>query len=205
MNEARKVFLKELTGTLYTLAKDVKVQIEFNPAFVQAYRLIGYENRMLQKEDFNNDKIDAGEIGIGHSVTALYEIIPVGVESNFVGKIDDLVFQEKEESEYTNKKDLGLFKIRYKNPESDVSKKIQFMISPKVTPLEKAENSSQFAIAVAEFGLLLKDSDYKKDASYKSVLRYAVLSKGQDIDGYRSEFINLVKTAKALDSSLVQK
>ena len=135
----------------------------------------------------------------------MYEIIPVGVESNFVGKIDDLVFQEKEESEYTNKKDLGLFKIRYKNPESDVSKKIQFMISPKVTPLEKAENSSQFAIAVAEFGLLLKDSDYKKDASYKSVLRYANLSKGQDVDGYISEFINLVKTAKALDNSLVQK
>ncbi len=205
MNEARKVFLKELTGTLYTLAKDVKVQIEFNPAFVQAYRLIGYENRMLQKEDFNNDKIDAGEIGIGHSVTALYEIIPVGVDPNFVGKIDDLVFQEKEENEYHNKKDLGLFKIRYKNPESDISKKIQFMISPKVTPLEKAENSSQFAIAVAEFGLLLKDSDYKKDASYKSVLRYAVLSKGQDNDGYRSEFINLVKTAKALDNSFVQK
>ncbi len=205
MNEARKVFLKELTGTLYTLAKDVKVQIEFNPAFVQAYRLIGYENRMLQKEDFNNDKIDAGEIGIGHSVTALYEIIPVGVESDFSGKIDDLVFQEEEKKEFTNNKDLGLFKIRYKNPESDVSKKIQFMISPKVTPLEKAENSSQFAIAVAEFGLLLKNSDYKKDASYKSVLRYAVLSKGQDNDGYRSEFINLVKTAKALDNSLVQK
>ncbi|HEB62090.1 MAG TPA: DUF3520 domain-containing protein, partial [Bacteroidetes bacterium] len=205
MNEARKVFLKELTGTLYTLAKDVKVQIEFNPAFVQAYRLIGYENRMLQKEDFNNDKIDAGEIGIGHSVTALYEIIPVGVESNFSGKIDDLVFQEKEKSEYTNKKDLGLFKIRYKNPKSDISKKIQFMISPKVTPLEKAESSSQLAIAVAEFGLLLKDSAYKKDAGYESVLRNANLSKGQDIDGYRSEFINLVKTAKALDNSLVQK
>jgi len=204
MNEARKVFLEEFTGTLYTLAKDVKVQIEFNPAFVQAYRLIGYENRMLNKEDFNNDKVDAGEIGIGHSVTALYEIVPTGVESSYIGKVDKLIFQENKTIKHKNNKDLAFFKIRYKKPDSDISKKIQFMINPKVSDLEKTDNYTQFAISVAQFGLLLKDSKYSERATYDSVLKYANLSKGEDKNGFRSEFINLVKTAKAIDNSLVK-
>ena len=204
MNEARKVFLKEFTGTLYTLAKDVKIQIEFNPAFVQAYRLIGYENRMLNKEDFNNDKVDAGEIGIGHSVTALYEIIPAGIEDDYTGKVDNLTFQENKEIKYLNKKDLALFKIRYKKPDEDKSKKIQFRISPNVVKPENAGTNTQFALAVAQFGLLLKDSKYKEKANYDSVLKYAKMSKGKDDDGLRSEFINLVKTAKAIDSEYVK-
>jgi len=204
MNEARKVFMNEFMGTLYTLAKDVKIQIEFNPAFVQAYRLIGYENRMLEKEDFNNDRVDAGETGVGHSVTALYEIIPNGAKSDYIGKVDSLIFQENKKTRFKNNKDLGFFKIRYKEPEGSKSKKIQLLISPKVTKIDNANHTTQFAVSVAQFGLLLKDSMYKQNASYENVLKYATANKGKDIDGFRAEFINLVKTAKAIDESIAK-
>jgi len=190
--EAQKVLVNEFGGTLFTIAKDVKLQIEFNPAKVKAYRLIGYENRMLKSEDFNNDKKDAGELGSGHTVTALYEIIPVGVDSEFY-KIDELKYQNsKIDKSAANSDELMTVKFRYKKPDEDVSKLIVHTLSDKET--DKTSENFRWSASVAAFGMLLRESEFIKDFTFDDVLTLAQGSKGVDKEGYRAEFINMVKS-----------
>ncbi len=196
--EAKKVLVNEFGGTLFTIAKDVKLQVEFNPATVQAYRLIGYENRKLADEDFNNDKKDAGELGSGHSVTALYEIIPVGVESSFK-PLDDLKYQDKgEKRSVNNTEDLVTVKLRYKQPDGKKSTLLQEVISKKGVRLERTSNNFQWSAAVASFGMLLRDSDYLNGMGYGKIIAMAKAAKGSDFEGYRAEFIKLVEAAELL-------
>ncbi|MFA5260725.1 MAG: VWA domain-containing protein [Candidatus Omnitrophota bacterium] len=192
--EAQKVLVQELGSTLFTIAKDVKIQVEFNPGEVKAYRLIGYENRILAKEDFNDDTKDAGELGAGHTVTALYEIVPAGSGETFRG-VDELVYQQAQPVESA---DLMTVKLRYKQPDGDTSRLIQQAISAdEVTAAPKGD--FQFAATVAEFGLLLRDSQYKGQASYQQVLQQGGEALGQDPYGYRQEFLDLVRQAEQLD------
>lgn len=200
LQEAKKVLVTEMGGTLLAIAKDVKIQIEFNPAKVQAYRLIGYENRMLQARDFNDDKKDAGELGAGHAVTALYEIIPVGVQSDVkLPAVDKLRYQRQPDATAAYKSDeLMLVKLRYKQPKGTTSELISQPASDRSLPLEKASDNFKFAGAIAEFGMLLRDSPYKGKASFDNALKLARSSKGVDLEGYRAEFIRLVEKSKAL-------
>ena len=192
--EAQKVLVTEFGGTMFTIAKDVKIQVEFNPAKVKAYRLIGYENRMLKSEDFNNDKKDAGELGSGHTVTALYEIIPQGVESEFY-KIDDLKYQKtKVNAEGNSSKELMTIKLRYKKPESEVSRLITHPVIDSNTILLQTSNDFRWSAAVTSFGMRLRDSEYVKGFSYESILQLAQAAKGEDKNGYQTEFINLIKS-----------
>ncbi|GAB4281462.1 MAG: VWA domain-containing protein [Marinilabiliales bacterium] len=192
--EAKKIFEKELWGTLYTIAKDVKFQIEFNPKYVKAYRLIGYENRILNKEDFNDDKKDAGEIGCGHTVTALYEIIPAK-STEQVSNVDELEYQTIKS---TNSNNMLTVKLRYKKPDEDTSKLIVNRYKKSDIFKENPSDNFKFSAAVAEFGMLLRDSEYKKDSSFEQVLALAKAAKGTDEYGYRQEFIQLVETADLL-------
>jgi len=194
--EANKVFVNEFGGTLFTVAKDVKLQVEFNPTTVEAYRLIGYENRALNNEDFNDDKKDAGDMGSGHTVTALYEIVPKGVKSDYLKSIDALKYQKTKTSSNGGDEYMTV-KIRYKIPDSDISKKMEFVIKEDY---KRAGYDVQFAAAVAQFGLLLRDSDFKGSASYNNVIDLANEGKGKDEEGYRAEFIKLVKSAQLLDN-----
>ena len=187
--------MSELGSTLFTIAKDVKIQIEFNPSRVKAYRLIGYENRMLAKEDFNDDTKDAGELGAGHTVTALYEIVPVDSAETF-SSVDKLAYQK---TEIVPSGDLMTVKLRYKDPDGETSKLIQQTVKAEDVSAEPA-GDFQFAAAVAEFGLVLRDSKFKGNASYEHVLKGANVSKGKDPYGYREEFIELVGKAQALDT-----
>ncbi|MEN7547879.1 VWA domain-containing protein [Rapidithrix thailandica] len=196
--EAKKVFVTEMRATLFTIAKDVKIQVEFNPNKVQAYRLIGYENRMLKDEDFNDDKKDAGELGAGHTVTALYEIIPVGVESEFLKKVDDLKYQKTEATQVSDSDELLTVKFRYKKPEEDKSRLIVQTLKDKPLSLDKTSDNFRFSAAVAQFGLLLRDSEFKAQASYSNVLQLARGAKGEDKEGYRTEFIQLVQASEML-------
>ena len=196
--EAEKVFVKEMRATLFTIAKDVKIQIEFNPAKVQAYRLIGYENRMLKSEDFNDDKKDAGELGAGHTVTALYEIIPVGVQSDFIKSVDDLKYQKNQTTNQASSNELMTVKLRYKRPKEDTSRLLSMVIKDKATDLANSSDNFKFSAAVAEFGMLLRDSEFKSEASYDNVLKLANEAKGDDLEGYRAEFVQLVKKASLL-------
>lgn len=195
ISEARKVLVNEFGGTLFTIAKDVKIQIEFNPAKVQAYRLIGYENRMLKSEDFNNDKKDAGELGSGHTVTALYEIIPSGVESDLFN-IDDLKYQKNNKVSATAKTsdELMTIKLRYKKPDEDISKKIEHPVVDGNIPLDKTSDNFRWSASVAAFGMLLRESEHVKDFSYDQVTVLAQGARGEDKEGYRIEFINMVKS-----------
>ncbi|PNQ72915.1 VWA domain-containing protein [Hanstruepera neustonica] len=194
MQEAQKVFGKEFGGTLYTIAKDVKIQVEFNPQKVQAYRLIGYENRLLADEDFKDDTIDAGELGSGHTVTALYEVIPVGAKSKYLKDIDDLKYSITSlSSNYSD--ELLTVKFRYKKP--DGKKSIE-MIHIQEDVVQLPTPDMNFASAVALFGMQLRDSKYHNDSKIKDVLELADLGRGQDIDGYRSEFIRLVDSSRSL-------
>lgn len=199
LQEANKVLVSEFGGTLYTVAKDVKLQIEFNPAFAQAYRLIGYESRLLNKEDFNDDTKDAGEMGAGHVVTAFYEVIPVGVKSNFTGSVDDLKYQQTPktyEPIFTGSKELLTVKLRYKQPNSDTSKKIEIpLIDNK---LDDVSSDFRFASSVAMFGQILRNSDYKGEATYDKVIALAKTALDNDDLGYRREFIRLAETTKGL-------
>jgi Ca-activated chloride channel family protein len=200
ITEARKVLVNEFGGTLFTIAKDVKLQIEFNPAKVKAYRLIGYENRVLKNEDFNNDKKDAGDLGSGHTVTALYEIIPVGVESEFL-KVDDLKYQKNTIDPKAEKsKELMTIKFRYKRPDGDVSKLIVHPLIDSNTILSKTSDNFRWSASVAAFGMLLRESEYIKNFSYDAVVQMAQNSKGDDKEGYRMEFINMVKSFGAVAS-----
>lgn len=194
ITEAKKVLVNEFGGTLFTIAKDVKLQIEFNPAKVKAYRLIGYENRMLKNEDFNNDKKDAGDLGSGHTVTALYEVIPVGVESEFF-KIDELKYQStKIDPSAQKSKELMTVKFRYKNPDEDVSKLIVHPLVDSSVVLEKTSDNFRWSVAVAGFGMLLRDSEYIKNFTYDDVVQLAQGARGVDTEGYRIEFIRMVKS-----------
>lgn len=199
LQEANRILVNEFGATMHTVAKDVKLQIEFNPSQVQAYRLIGYESRLLKDEDFNNDAKDAGEMGAGHTVTAFYEVVPAGVESNFVNKVDDLKYQKKVKSVLqpaTGSKELLTVKLRYKAPDEDVSKKLELPLIDN-----KGNNVSsdfRFAAAVAMFGQLLRDSDFKGDATYAQVITMAKTALDNDERGYRREFLRLVETADGL-------
>jgi Ca-activated chloride channel family protein len=194
ISEARKVLVNEFGGTLFTIAKDVKLQVEFNPAKVSAYRLIGYENRMLKNEDFNNDKKDAGEIGSGHAVTALYEIIPAGVESKFF-KIDDLKYQTTQVNPDAKKSDeLMTIKFRYKKPDADVSKLIVHPLLDGNTLFSKTSENFRWSASVAAFGMLLRESEYANNFTFDQVIEMAQSARGKDEEGYRVEFINMAKS-----------
>lgn len=204
LQEAQKVFVHEFGGTMFTVAKDVKLQLEFNPKFVKAYRLIGYENRMLRNEDFNDDKKDAGEMGSGHTVTALYEIVPVGVESAYLKNIDELKYQtENGLSAAAESNEVLTVKLRYKSPDENKSKLTEKVITDQQTSFDKTSENFRFAVAVAGFGLILRQSEFKGMANYEQVIDLAKNAKGSDEEGYRAEFIKLIKTAKMLDKTVV--
>jgi Ca-activated chloride channel family protein len=198
LQEARKVLVEEMGGTLITIAKDVKIQVEFNPALVGAYRLIGYENRILRAEDFNDDTKDAGEIGAGHTVTALYEVVPAGKEGVLPG-IDALKYQKPVEASRESKSgELLTVKLRYKEPDGMTSKLMQFPVSDRGTAWAQASRDFKFASAVAALGMILRDSPHKGNATLGSVLELAEAGKGADKQGYRAEFIELVGAARGL-------
>jgi Ca-activated chloride channel family protein len=199
ISEARKVLVTEFGGTLFTIAKDVKLQIEFNPAIVQGYRLIGYENRMLASEDFNDDKKDAGELGSGHTVTALYEIIPTGVESPWLRSVDPLKYQSnKNQSDKKAKGEWLTIKFRYKQPDGNKSQLLQKVVDADPLAWDETSENFRFAAAVAEMGMLLRGSQYKGQSSFDQVIRLARSARGRDEEGYRAEFIRLVETAGAM-------
>ncbi|MBI5763470.1 MAG: VWA domain-containing protein [Planctomycetes bacterium] len=210
LNEARKVFVEQVAGTLVTIAKDVKIQIEFNPAVVAAYRLIGYENRILAAQDFNDDRKDAGEIGAGHSVTALYEIVPVGQPMD-VPSVDPLKYQRVEGAVSAAPVDAKpnltpaamngetmTVKLRYKQPDGDVSKLIERPVMDSVRQVSSASNDFRWSAAVAAFGMILRDSPHRGDATCAAVLDMAQGAVANDASGYRAEFVELVKKAQAL-------
>jgi Ca-activated chloride channel homolog len=210
LDEARKVLVQQMNGTLVTIAKDVKIQVEFNPEKVASYRLIGYEKRMLRKEDFNNDKIDAGEIGAGHTVTALYEVVPVGGKVNpaaSVPPVDPLKYQANN-SKKTSQSDVATassemltVKLRYKKPDGDKSELIEKPVIDSNAAFASTSPDFKFAAAVAEFGMLLRDSEHKGNGTFGSILEWAQEGKGSDANGYRAGFIELVRKAQALKKS----
>lgn len=196
VREAKKVLVEQASGTLLTLAKDVKVQVEFNPARVEAYRLLGYENRLLRAQDFNDDRKDAGELGAGHTVTALYEVVPVGADdAPQVPKVDALKYQR--EGALLGGAELMTVKLRYKDPEGSESRLLSFPVMDSGRSLAEASRDARFAAAVAEFGLLLRDSPHKARASWNDVLSLASGAVGDD--EYRREFLELVKVAQRLE------
>lgn len=196
INEAKKVLINEFGGTLFTVAKDVKLQIEFNPAKVEVYRLVGYENRLLNNEDFKDDKKDAGEMGAGHTVTALYEIIPKGYKDEFVKEVDEMKYQKDNAIKASD--ELLTVKMRYKKPDENNSKELSIALIDKGESIENANKDFQFVAAVAEFGLLIKDSEFKQNAKFDQAIALAKKGKGIDDNGYRAEFIQLVENAKLL-------
>jgi Ca-activated chloride channel family protein len=201
IQEAKKVLVNEFGGTLFTIAKDVKLQVEFNPSHVQAYRLVGYENRMLNREDFNDDKKDAGELGSGHTVTAIYEIIPVGVKSEFVKSVDPLKYSIKPTPVQRGSLhgELMTIKFRYKDPNATVSKLIVHPVNQGYLGNTGINTENfRFATAVAQFGMLLRNSEFKGGSTYQSVIGLAEGALGKDKNGYRKEFVSLVKTAIAI-------
>jgi len=194
--EAKKVLVKELGATLFTIAKDVKLQIEFNPSKIKAYRLIGYENRRLAAQDFNDDTKDAGELGAGHSVTALYELIPANSKTP-VPNVDPLKYQNTQiKPDAVNSQELMTVKFRYKPPKSDKSLLLKHVVLAQTNG--KTSDNFTFSAAVAGFGMLLRNSQYKGDTNYKMVLDMAKRAKGKDEEGYRAEFIRLVESAELL-------
>lgn len=197
LNEAKKVLVNEFGGTLFTIAKDVKLQVEFNPAMVNAYRLIGYENRILANEDFNDDKKDAGELGSGHTVTALYEIIEAGAQDTFIRNVDKLKYKPQQETTSTGNEVMNI-KLRYKLPESKTSKLIAFPVKDDNKTWEQTSDNFRFSAAVAEFGLLLRESAFKQNSSYEQTITIAKGATGGDENGYRSGFISLAKSAASI-------
>jgi len=191
--EARKVLVSEMGATLFTIAKDVKLQIEFNPSKVAAYRLIGYENRILRKEDFNNDAKDAGDIGAGHSVTALYELVPPGADA-LTSSVDPLKYQAAHVT--TSSPEMLTLKLRYKEPESETSKLLTYTVSDSKADVTAASNNLRFASAVAEFGMLLRNSKHKGDATYDEARQLAQKSLGRDYEGYRRDFLTMIDDAE---------
>ncbi len=201
ITEARKALVSEFGGTMFTVAKDVKLQVEFNPAKVQAYRLLGYEDRMLNKEDFNNDRKDAGDMGSGHTVTALYEIVPAGIKDDYSVSVDPLKYQKADEVQKSTTNEMLTIKFRYKQPDSMVSKLSQAVVNDNPEKLNNTSGDFKFAAAVAEFGMLLRDSQFKQKSNYDQAISLARQGKGEDNEGYRSEFIKLAESAKLLAKS----
>lgn len=199
--EAKKVLVNEFSGTLFTIAKDVKIQVEFNPTKVESYRLVGYENRLLAKEDFNNDKKDAGEIGAGHTVTALYEIIPVGSpEQATASTVNPLKYQTQQIKASAAKTNEWLtINLRYKKPEGTRSTLISFPVEDAQLKLAQTSENYRFSAAVAGFAMLLRNSKFIGNATYAKMADLARNSKGKDWYGYRAEFIQLVEMAATLD------
>lgn len=201
LDEARKVLVQQMNGTLVTIAKDVKIQVEFNPARVASYRLIGYEKRMLRKEDFNDDKIDAGEIGAGHTVTALYEVVPVGTAANSgAPPVDPLKYSPVTSAASTSSSasELLTVKLRYKKPDGDRSELLERPLIDEGKEFARASTDLKFAAAVAEFGMLLRGSEFKGSGTLGAVLEWAQEGKGEDVNGYRAGFIEMVRKARAL-------
>jgi len=198
--EAKKVFVNELGGTLFTIAKDVKIQIEFNPALVKEYRLIGYENRLLNKEDFNNDKKDAGELGSGHTVTALYEIVPASSDKeNGSNKVDPLKYQSSNVNNTSyNTDEIATVKFRYKDPDGTQSKLIVNTLKNADNKLSQSSENFRFSSAVVEYSMLLRKSKFAGTSTYDGVIKLAKGARGQDREGYRAEFIRLVEATKVL-------
>jgi Ca-activated chloride channel family protein len=196
--EARKTLVHEMGGTLFTVAKDVKIQVEFNPARVRAYRLIGYENRLLADEDFTDDTKDAGEMGAGHSVTALYEIVPTGAETDVTIRMPDSLRYQSVPAPRggADRRELGFVKVRYKQPDGDRSRLLTLPVSSE--PARSPSPEFRFQTAVAEFGLLLKGSEHRGTASFEGVIAAARASLGADPDGYRAEFVRLAEAAQSL-------
>jgi Ca-activated chloride channel family protein len=218
LNEARRLFGPAFDRGAFPIADDVKIQVEFNPAQVASYRLIGYEKRMLKTEDFNNDKKDAGEIGAGHTVTALYEIVPADKKVD-VAPVDDLKYQKPvgrtilsvenetdKKKEETDKivrptdvsKELLTLKMRYKAPDGDTSKKLEWAITDDGKAFSAASTDMKFASAVAGFGMMLRNSQYKGNLTYAATLELAQGGIGDDPHGYRKEFLEMVRKAKEL-------
>jgi len=198
--EANRVLVEQLSSTLMTIARDVKIQVEFNPAEVAAYRLIGYENRRLENEDFKDDTKDAGEIGAGHSVTALYELIPaVGDLAAIPPAVDELRYQKKTIlTESSKNNELMTLKLRYKNPSSDTSIPVEFPVDDHSREFTEATEDLRFATAVAGFGMLLQSSEHSGNWTFRDVEQVAANAKGQDPHGLRAEFIEMVKRAAEL-------
>ena len=201
LNEARKVLVDEMSGTLLTVAKDVKIQVEFNPAEVNAYRLIGYENRALRHEDFNDDRKDAGDMGAGQTVTALFEVVPRGLEVQ-TSPVDPLRYQQLEKSDRRAARGEMLnVRIRYKQPDADTSESVETPVVDRGTAYGNAGADFRFAAAVASFGLILRDSPYKGQSTLDAVMDMAERSRGADRNGYREEFLQLVRKARNLRST----
>ncbi|MBI5368940.1 MAG: VWA domain-containing protein [Planctomycetes bacterium] len=207
LNEARKVMVEQMAGTLITIAKDVKVQIEFNPARVSAYRLLGYENRLLAKEDFNDDRKDAGEIGAGHTVTALYEIVPAGVAlpAGAAASVDPLKYAPQPAAAAAPAPAPGAgsgetctVKLRYKQPDGDTSALMTFPLSDADNAFDRATGDFRFAAAVAGYGMLLRHSEHAAGLTWDAITEIAGSSLGADRTGYRKEFLELARKAKAL-------
>jgi Ca-activated chloride channel family protein len=199
MEEAGKILVKQLSGTLITIAHDVKIQVEFNPETVGSYRLIGYENRLLRKEDFNDDTIDAGDIGAGHTVTAFYELIPKGAEDDAARKVDPLKYVKPAVSNgYTD--ELLTVNLRYKLPKETESSLLSFpVLTSSVRKAGKESGDFRFASAVAGFGMLLRDSPYKGNAGFDSIFKLAQTSVGKDLSGYRKGFLDMIKKAQGIN------
>ncbi len=203
VTEATRAMVTEFGGTLITVAKDVKLQVEFNPAKVQAYRLLGYEDRLLAKEDFNNDAKLGGDMGVNHTVTALYEIIPVGVKDDaFAVSIDPLKYQQEPKADAKGtSSELMTVKFRYKEPNADVSKMESVVVNEANRELNNASEDMRFAAAVAEYGLLLRSSQFKQNSSFEQVISLAKAAKGKDEQGYRAEFIRLAESTRDMAKS----
>lgn len=202
LQEAKKVLVNEFGGTLFTIAKDVKFQLEFNPAKVDEYRLIGYENRLLNEEDFDNDKKDAGEMGAGHTVTALYEIVPVTGKT----KKSNLKYQKTNLTDAAiESNDLVTLKLRYKEPDGFKSKLITQPVLAQLTDLENTSNNFRFSAAITEFGMLLRDSEFLGSATFESATDLAKYAKGDDLEGYRGEMVRLLRSAELLKDGSADK
>ncbi|MCH5597240.1 YfbK domain-containing protein [Niabella ginsengisoli] len=202
LSEARKVLISQFGGTMFTIAKDVKLQIEFNPAKVQGYRLIGYENRMLANEDFNDDKKDAGELGSGHTVTALYEIIPVGINAPELKIVDDLKYHNNKEaaSGFANSNEVMTVKFRYKKPDGDKSLLLQKVIAGSPVTFRNASENIHLAAGLAQFGMLLRNSEYKGTGGYELAQQIISQTSKTDKDGYRKELLELLKTVRKIQN-----
>jgi len=198
LQEARRVLVREFGGTLFTIAKDVKFQLEFNPARVESYRLVGYENRLLNDEDFNDDTKDAGEMGSGHMVTALYEIVPAGSGERRIS-IDPLKYQLSRYIKEENYSDEMLtIKVRYKKPQGNSSMLLEKTVKDSADEIEEASDNLRFAAAVAEFGMILRDSEFRGSSTLEEAARLARLSRGEDEDGYRAELIRMMNVVKEM-------
>jgi Ca-activated chloride channel family protein len=201
LGEAAKVLVAQMGGTLVTIARDVKIQVEFNPEVVLAWRLLGYENRILDDEDFNDDEVDAGEIGAGHTVTAFYEIVPVGAPEQYLPSVDPLRYQTTRKLTAAAKSgELLTLKLRYKDPEDDASKLITRHVRDFGLSIHRASADFKFAAAVVGFGMILRESPYRGSATFDTILELAWQGLSSDSMGYRKEFLGLVDSARNIQS-----